>query len=378
MNVPTTTPARSVEGFIIGSAGGGLTEVNEYSGNLAYPAEVIPILEKHNYIVDTRFRVSGIRDLHELFDKVIKMERIRADTFVELCQQQTVDLGFLVNTGIRTIQYLAMSEIEPLLNGDNPDPESEKLITKLYKEMDKIIESIITRLEPEHVIITADHGQAPMKYRANANRFLERHGWFIRKKAASTSMMGWVHKSVRKVMPKKLLTSLRKNLPAQVTAPPTPFDRDKTIAFGQYYVSGIYINDSDRFGGPVEQDEVARYTDQIMQAFNDSPEATTYNMRAEKYRSLYSNEPYSAQLPDLIIHKPDPIFFDGRGEEFVEDNPVYAPLPEDLDEVFSDMFTGTKGSHPIMYMDTSTAALLNEEDPIDLTVTYKLVDRLFS
>jgi predicted AlkP superfamily phosphohydrolase/phosphomutase len=244
--------------------------------------------------------------------------------------------------------------------------------------MDRIIGSIITRLRPEHIIITADHGQAPMKYRANADCFLERHGWFSRKTATSASLMTWTHKTVRKVLPKRLLTSLRKNMPAQVTAPPTAFDRDKTIAFGQYYVSGIYINDTDRFGGPVKQDEIAGYVEQIAQAFNASPEAATYDMRAEVYRSLHSNEAYSDQLPDLIIHKPDPIFFDGRGQEFVEANPVFGPLPEDLNVVFTDMYTGTKGSYPIMFMDTATAALLNDDDPDDLTVTYRLVERLFS
>ncbi len=377
MNVPTTTPAPQVNGFLIGSAGGGLDKVEGIPDALVYPSSLIPELEKNDYIVDTRLHSSGITGIEDLFDRVNTMERRRTETFVKLCREQNTDFGFVVNTGIRTIQYLAMSEIEKLMASENMNKERqiEYLLQDLYAKLDQNIQLLIDKLQPEHVIITADHGQAPYKYRGNINVFLEHHGWFI-KPSASTSLLVRMKRQIKKFLPKNTQSALTKKMPSAIRTRSFRFDTKKTRAFGHYYIPGIYINDAVRFGGPVREEELPSIVDAICDTFNRSAEAVEYGMSAHPYRAKHQDAPFADYLPDIIIEKPDTIFFDSKGDKLILPNPNYGPIP-DLCNVNEDMFTGIKGRHPILLMDPKTHALLRDEDPSDLTVVYRLIDRIF-
>ncbi len=385
MNVPTTTPVVKVNGFLVGSAGGGLGEVKGFPDSLVYPPSVVPTLKKNNYIVDIRFGVSGITEITDLFTKVIEMERRRTETFIQLCKEQNTDFGFLVNTGVRTIQYLAMSEIESVMskNTDSKEPnerrtQMENLIKELYHQLDLNLRLLVDELKPEHLILTADHGQAPLKYKGNLNVFLEQHGWLTKSSASSDKLIIRLQRLVRKLLPRSLTKSLKKVAPKRIGAQPPKFDTKLTRAFGHFYISGAYINDTRRFGGPVKEgDELSSLVTEICETFNKSPEANTYKMTAKPYRSEHLDASYSDYLPDIIIEKPDSIFFQDTGKELIQPSSVYGPLPEDLSLITSDMYTGTKGRNPIMFMDQKTKSLLKENDPSDLTVVYKLINRIF-
>jgi hypothetical protein len=155
------------------------------------------------------------------------------------------------------------------------------------------------------------------------------------------------------------------------------FVREKTKAFGYYDCSGVYINDMRRFGGPVQEGRAARMlVDEICATFNASRDANVYGMRARPHRQHHLGARFSDSLPDIVIEKPDSIFFDSRSNQLVRPNPNYGPLPR-LRKVNEDTFSGQKGRHPILLMDFKTQALLREDDPHDLTLVYHLVDRMF-
>jgi predicted AlkP superfamily phosphohydrolase/phosphomutase len=386
MNAPTTTPAAKLNGFLIGSAGGGLGEVKGYPNELFYPKSILDTLKNNEYIVDTRLLISGIKDIKTLFNRVNEMEARRTNTFIELCKQQGTDFGFIVNTGIRTIQYLAMSEIESLIDAsENNNKLSDHLLTfnnlleDLYRKLDHNIEQLIHELKPDHIIITADHGQSPFKYKANINVFLEQHGWLKKQSNPSANITSSIQKYAKKYLSRRFIKSLQRIAPKEISTRPPSFNQEISKAFGHYYISGIYINDTRRFNGPIKEGhELDTLVYQICDTFNNTSEADTFSMKAVPFRSKHCDTNFSDYLPDILIEKPDSIFFSGDGNKLIYPNPSYGPIPDDLKIVGSDMYSGIKGRHPILLMDNKTSALLRDDDPTNLTVVYKLIDRIFS
>ena len=374
MNVPTTTPVFKVNGFLIGSAGAGLYEIE------GIPASIIPGLKQNGYVMDIRLKPSGIRRLEDLFDRLKAMESIRAKTFVQLCKEQGTEFGFVVDRGTTVIQYLAMGEIEQLMAEKRGDRRAWRVSERLrdllhdyYSQLDNNIRFVVEALMPEHLIITADHGHAPYTHRGNMDAFLRRHGW-LTKGSVPVRALRKARARGAHYLPDG---TLKDALSWLFKEPESWFVRDKTKAFGTYHCSGVYINDSRRFGGPVpEGQEMRALVREICGTFNASSEAGLYGMQARPYRERHMSARFADQLPDIIIEHPDSIFFDGRTTQLIRPNPNYGPLPP-LEDVDEDMFTGQKGRHPVLLMDFGTQALVRQDDPRDLTIVYHLIDRIF-
>ena len=84
-----------------------------------------------------------------------------------------------------------------------------------------------------------------------------------------------------------------------------------------------------------------------------------------------------SHLPDVKIHCSDEYFFSRYPGDFVRPNPDYKPL-ESIANVSGGMHSGQKGRHPLFCCDRETAKLIREDDPLDLTLVYKLTERIFS
>jgi predicted AlkP superfamily phosphohydrolase/phosphomutase len=381
MNVPTTTPVpKTNNGVVVGSAGGGINKVCGIPLALVSDEETRTFLEKHNYIVDIRLTTSGITEIKELFSRLNEKEATRCKCFIDLCKENSTELGFLVNRGTTIVEYFTRSEIESLsaiqqmLDSSEPNQVHE-LLKKHFTELDSYIKRLYEELQPEHFIITADHGMVPYKYRGSVTPFLQENGWLVNKKTASsiTRLKGMIKKfglgGVVGKMTKKLAPSIRDSL--------KEFDWKRSVAFGNYYVSGIYINDQKRFGGPVRKStDIKRLVSEICEAFNSLEEVKKIGMCAVPYRSLNEDGKFSDCMPDIIFEGNDGIFFDERGDTVIRPNENYGSVPYDLTKAKDDMFTGHKGYHPICLLTKNTAAYLEDSDKRDLTLVYKLVERV--
>jgi len=111
MNIPTTFPAPKLKnGVIIAGAGGGLNNLFSIPEGLCSEKEIENLLNELNYVVDLRYKTSGITDLALLFEKLDEMMLKRAECFVEVCKKQDAEFGFLAFRATTIVQYLALSE----------------------------------------------------------------------------------------------------------------------------------------------------------------------------------------------------------------------------------------------------------------------------
>lgn len=364
MNVPTTYPAPVVDGFFVSGAGGGLNKVEGIPESMCHPGEAGEILAQQGYIVDYRFGTDPERSLDRLFHRLTNMMERRIKAFLALCERFRVDFGFIVLRAPTVIQYLGMAEIAPiLLGGQAPTERWRPLLSAFYSRLDALLRELYQQLAPQHHILTSDHGTVPYLQRGNMDAFLIDTGYMARRVRLRSSL--------RRLRRKAAAQGIGR-LPLRCLLPHCG-DRHTARAFGNWYVPGIYINDAERFAGPVKPQDTAALVDDICARFNSSTEAVRHGMAARPYRRLHDG-PYADALPDIWIDAPDTVFFDGGQGCLVEDNPDFAPLA-DLNRVTGGMFTGQKGRHPLLYCDRELAALHAPGDPTDLRLVYRLAER---
>jgi hypothetical protein len=154
------------------------------------------------------------------------------------------------------------------------------------------------------------------------------------------------------------------------------FDSLQTKAFGSTYVAGIFVNDQNRFDGPVDDSEIDGVVDDICERFNQDEEAQRHELEALPNRRNHRDSPFYDKLPDILIEKPDEYFFKTGLEEFVNINANYGPVPENL-RGLPDMNSGQKSRRPLFLASPKVAKLITESDELNLQLIYHLAVRFF-
>ncbi|UHQ54875.1 hypothetical protein [Microbulbifer sp. YPW16] len=386
MNVPSLNPVAPVNGFAVGSAGAGISKIDQIDSDIAYPQSAIDYLRKSGYIPDIRLGPSGITDVDELFSKLKEMEKKRVDSFIHLANQTEIDFGLLIDRGTTVVQYLFLSEINALMDRDAdktpsfpPSAKIENLLRDFYSFVDDNIHRLYKSLAPDHFILTADHGHEAMTHHCNPNNLLSLHGYYDSGKVGGESFVSHIYRSLFERIPRKYRARIRNLLSSTVVDKVerigTGFNRENTLAFSHWYMPGIYLNDS-RFNGPVRDHQRDSLIEELCKLVNNDEVSIKHGITASRYREKYSSSLYGEKLPDIKLNMPDYIFPTCRGKSYISKNPLYGPVTS-LENVQSDMHTGTKGSQPLCLVDPATAAHLDKRDPDNLTVVYKLVKRVF-
>jgi hypothetical protein len=70
------------------------------------------------------------------------------------------------------------------------------------------------------------------------------------------------------------------------------------------------------------------------------------------------------------------VFFDESVSSLAAQNPHYGPVPEVMSAVRHAAFTGDKGENPVCLMSKKTSLHVMDDDPRDLSLIYRLVERL--
>lgn len=385
MNVPTTSPVPEVDGFIVGGAGGGRGATTGIDPKTCWPRSLALELQKKEYMFDTRFLQVNVANEEEFFTRLKGMAEKRTDVFIDLCREKQVDFGYLAYMSTSRAQYLAMSELEPLMarvelaaaeisRAAELRPIQELLID-LFQSLDKQIGRLLEKIQPEHWMLVADHGAVPMHYKVNLNAFLRSMG--LQMPAGSAGLKSSIKALARAVVPRGMRRTVGKKAAAIRQAVSSDTNWPRTKALSHRFYGGIYVHDQQRFGGPVASDpEIAKLTDQIVEAFNASPEAKEHHMTATAYRRQFPQARFERQLPDVFVQAPDGYFFEKFGP-FVERNQNYRPI-DSLSEVTNDMFSGMKGKHPIFCVDQASAEHVHDDDPDDLRLAYRVMERVMA
>ncbi len=378
MNVPSMMPAPVVNGFVVsgGGAGAATSGKSTIPEQACHPRETRKLLEENGYMLDLRTVSSGIKDINLFFDQLLIMTRLRTDTFVKLQECFNVEYGFIAYMAFNRVQNLAMSEIEALIENKNSpsNPFQEKLLG-FYAQMDEKLGKLLAEIAPEHVMLVSDHGQSPKLYSVNINDWLKKTGYQIHQ-AQSVSFIKQTAKSIARFMPQSLKNSISRSAPGLKSKIVEGISANwvQTKAFSVRYIPGIYINDKERFNGPLANGEtIEATTREIIDRFNKDSQVKEHGFTARAYRSELGHAKYQALLPDIWIDHPDTYFFEQHGS-FIEPNKDYGPI-QSLEQVVRDMYTGIKGSYPLLCVSPALADLVKNDDQRDLTLAYKLITR---
>ncbi len=372
MNVRTTMPAPSVDGFFVSGAGGGFKPSDGVPDIACFPRSIHEELSQSDYMWETRFLDSGVKNVYEYLELVTETVTQRAEAYLRLCREFDPDFGFVAQTETVGIQNLAMAEIHPMI--ENPNRERTELqlaIQEFYQVVDETIEQMVQELDPERIVIVSDHGGVPYKHSINADAFLQRIGMQPQVGGAEQKSRSAIRR-VGEIAPSPVVNLVSSTVPSlrdKATHPDT--DWKHTKAFGHRYVPGIYVND-ERFSGPVRDHEYNDTLEKIIATFNDSEEAERYGLEASPYRPQYADAPQHDLLPDIWIDKPETLFFEGEGE-FVEKNENYRSIgDQDLEIVDRNMHTGKKGPRPLLSFNFDSS-LEESNEARDLSVANKII-----
>lgn len=382
MNIPTTSPAPPVTGFMVGGGGGGAGKAQGLPESLCDSTPTREVLESLDYVPDVRLGDGDVSTLTDMFDALDRAIQIRKEAFLRLCEIEKPDFGFLCFRVTTTIQYVAMSELEPLLGNAEDSGKANRTqerILQHYRILDDMIREVFEALQPDEYLLCADHGASSYRFHANVDPFLQEAGFLEAGKSLRNHVQRMARqcfRAVRSYLPWRTVGSLKKSKVGSALVPPR-FDPRNTKAFGRWYVSGIFINDQRRFGGPVnEGDELDGLVDEICDSFNAHATAREHAMQATPFRRLHHDSKWCDRLPDILIDKPDEIFF-ARTPGFVTANRNYGPIPENIERL-SDMNSGQKSRDPLFAISDGLAPLIRDDDTRDLCLVHKVIMRYFN
>jgi predicted AlkP superfamily phosphohydrolase/phosphomutase len=363
MNIPTTFPAPQVDGFFVSGAGGGLNKVDGVPKEMCRPPEICSELEDLQYVVDIRMGTAEMHDIDEVFDRLENKAERRTEAFIKMCKKYEPDFGFLAYRHVSVVEYLGMSEIMAIIGEEGSVTASsvwKKRVEPFFTHFDNLLKRLFEELKPERYLFTSDHGLGPTREYCNPNAFLQKNGF-----QKVDIQLG---PSIRRVG--GALRRLNKPSLSKIV------DWSRSVAFSDWYSSCIYINDKDRFNGPVGATTIDSKVDKIIEVFNNDDAVCSRGIKAVPYRRNYHGTRYYDQMADIAIIHEQSIFVAGKSGPFFSENPNYGPV-SDMSASPGGMHTGNKTRFPFFATDSDTAKLIRPEDPKDLTLVYKLTERIF-
>ena len=373
MNPPTTVTAPDVNGFFVSGAGGGYSPADGIPPEACSPTHIHKYLSSSEYRWETRFRASGIRDFEEFLEEITETVSARSDAYLSLCDEFEPGFGMFVQKESVVVQNLLMSEIEKIMmSSEEPNTRKHELIRSFYRELDTSLQNVVNELDPETIMLVSDHGQSRYLYNINLNAFLQEidvqqpASDVVSKPKELALSLG------RNALPNSIKQTIKSTAPSAVESIQTPpIDWSNSLAFTSRYVPGIYINDEQRFDGPVATSAIEETVDTIIKKFNATEEATQYELFAERYRAQHANAYRAELLPDIWIEHDDTMFFEPTGK-FIEENSAYGTI-DDLSDVNRDMHTGIKGETPILCLGDPLKPFADKIDSTNCSAAYEVL-----
>lgn len=380
MNVPTTAPAQSVNGFYVSGGGGGLNQ-GGLPQDAVFPMEDREVLETAGYIFDTRIGAEGFTDADVLCGHIIDMMTRRTDVFIKLAKRHEIDFGFLAYRATTVLLFLAMSEIAHILRQAEgkgarqswSSPWLERVNTHM-RTLDGVLSRLFDELQPENYILTSDHSMVPWTHNIDFNGFLVEAGLAQRNGSFGNTLRNIARAARRPKFRKQLAQVPAARLPSALQLAGAPLGRQPR-AFSGGYVYGIYVNDADRFGGPVREADVRAETASIVDAFNWAALQQGVDMRAAPYRETFEGAAQQSVLPDVTILQSGHAFPASTVGHWYVQNPNFGPVLSV--KGVGGMHSGQKGRHPILMANKALAARHDADAPADLRLVHALTAAVF-
>lgn len=383
VNVPTTGPVDEVDGFFIAGGGGGVTPGDDLPKGMYYPNVCADIIKKNEYTFDIRLPGDS-KTVPEFIEKITNAELRQEKTFTDLALTENPDFGFHCYRITTEIQYLCRYEIERCIEGLAsakakgvdfiPENSVQKSLLKHYQAIDNSIQRLFEKVKPKNFLFVGDHSTVLFEKEGNLDAWLLKNGYMVQQ--------GFWEIVQRKVRALMIKAGLIKFDGPPMRQPLTRFSKKRTKLFGTFYeignCAGFFVNDSKRFGGPVKSSEAEDLlVNEVCDAFNSDPLVQKYKLSARPYRSLYKGTKNYDLMPDIMLDKPDSIYFSGRNPDFMIDNPNLKPMAEDISGIRYP-YTGVKGRDPVFVFSCGLEEYVDDFGPNDMRKAYKLIESYFS
>ncbi|MEM1388395.1 MAG: alkaline phosphatase family protein [Pseudomonadota bacterium] len=378
MGVPTTSPAPEIDGFAIAGGGGGINKISGVPEGFCHPKALARLLDEAGYEFDVRVSTMAETSLTAFIERVEAVIASNVRALQAVARETPTEATFVCLRPTTGLQYLARHDIALAAKArDRGEPliGTAARLAEHYRFLDDQIREIFEIVAPDHFILVADHGTAPYRKQVNLNAFLTAQGYQTPRRR-STSLVKSGLRALKRKLPRALTSRYGKTLRQRLPGMALNFDPSRTRAFGHNHVPGLYINDAERFGGPVNADEVTPLVNELCAALNTDPTLMAEGFMAHPFRRQHEGSFAERELPDIALSGPDTHFFVGTGP-LIRDNPNDRATPQDLRFVHNP-FSGIKGRNPILTMDNATGALVQEADARNMTLAYKLVDRIYA
>ncbi|QIT55917.1 hypothetical protein HC341_12305 [Aquisalimonas sp. 2447] len=309
MNVPTTNPAPTVDGFFVSGGGGGRGVQQVVAEEQVYPHSVKATLDAMGYIVDERLgSLLDDKALYEpegFFQRLAQMDALRCTAFSDLSRKFDVDLGFVANRSMVMAESFLLPELDRKQRGQIYNEELIEAGKRYYRKIDEAARKLRDEFPSSELILVSDHSTAARTHSVNFNAALKEKGY--QRLAAGRSGVISALKKLRRRLPSSWVRRVKKNTSiAKGVRSVTRFDPGKSKAFmiTHHQAShGIFLNDEHRFGGPVAVSEKPQLASQLLHAFNEHPVAKEHGMWAQipevpdgEFRDAY---------PDLYVRLPE-------------------------------------------------------------------------
>ena len=323
MNVPTTAPAPAVDGFFVSGGGGGAATMQEVTAEQCHPEEIIPVLNDLGYIPDERppslFGEKKLYRPKDLFARLEKMVEKRTEAFIKLSKNDEIDFGFIVYKSSTVMaEIFCLPEWERHLTGAKEvNTELLEAIKHFYQHLDGQVKLLVEFFSNPEVILVSDHGIAVTKWHVNINTFLREQG-FQKTSSGSNGIYKFVNylKSIAPISLRTKLGKISKVRKAYICA--KPFDAKSSSAFCMVmgdWVHGIFINDRERFGGPVPESEIHELSEKIVQAFNSDPGSIEHSLSARIKPDVKTV--FYQNFPDVILDMPEGYLTTNASQPFI-------------------------------------------------------------
>lgn len=324
MNLPTIIPSPAVDGFFVSGGGGGAPVVEKAIPELCYPKSILATLDKNDYIVDERMVqlvVEKKLDTPELiFNELANKNSKRTTSFIELAKDNNVDFGFVVyKTSSVTAETILVPELKKDVDQEKSvDNETIKALKNYYRKFDSEVKRLYEAFPESKIIFVSDHGTIARTHTVNLNIFFQKNKYQNVK--VRFSLYKLAIEKLKKILPFSLKVKLQKFTSLKNTVDAVAvFDTTSSIAFSHTkndWNHGIYINDSERFGGPVDSKYIEKTKVEIIEAFNTHPEVIKHNLQAYSIKeNLKKPVEY---FPDILVDLPSGYLTNNDSNKFIE------------------------------------------------------------
>jgi len=374
MNVPTTNPAPQVDGYFVAGGGGGGPIDQKVLPEQCWPGGLEDDLNENGYILDERLPTLLGQDRlfnpEDFFFRMTEMASKRADTFIRLSGQYDVDFGFVVFKSSSVVtETLLLPELYRQASGEKRI--NEQFIAaakKYYHHFDTLVQRVIDAFPSAETILVSDHGTVRRQWSVNFNAFLQEAGY----QDKSTSRRGvfqLIH-GLKRLAPYSIRQKLKRNTRIKYAYESlTPFDPATTRAFNitlTNNIHGMYINDS-RFNGPVEDRDIAKTRNGIIERFNRHPLAAQHGLVARA--ADVPNGEYSRHYPDIVVDLPDGYAPFNNQKGFIEKYTEY-DKPIDLKDFVDDLRVSVKSHTPLAVIGNGEWKVSPTDGKNDLRLIY--------